>query len=1623
MADIRVEIQLEDKSFTSGTMRAGQSLRSFREELARTNRHFADLQAAGQGGFRSLRRVEESGRGALSTLRDLSVVAHGASLAFNALSGASSGLLGNIIRVNSEMEKLRYQMAGMSSAADPMADANKQVKQLQKLATQTPFAIGALSSAFVKMKTAGLDPANGSLKALTDGLAAFGASDDQLNRVVLGITQMSGKGVIQMEELRQQLGESMPTAMKLMARSMGVSIADLTKAISTGRVEAGTALTKWFDEVERSYGGTGEMMMKTFSGQMSKIKTELVKLVDEGEIGVAFERLKEMLGEFSAALGTDEAKKFFDGVGLGFQTALAGIESFTKFLWSIREEFAWMAKVALVSFGAIAAGGAIKSLSRVLLGIRTDILSIGVASRTASAEVASRLGATALVNSLAGSSASIAQAMGLTGLATRAGGVVSSLGSMVAFGGKLLGVLGPVGLLVGTFGPALWEGVSALAAWATGAKKVEKSMEEVKRETVEANQAALEAQKVQLENEVRRYKNVPGTREEFDEQNANANQLQYGVRLGKWERLVLQKQSAEANLQRFMADYGDLVRQYNNEIATIEDEEREKRVQERLDAIERDASKERTDISKRYRNAQDAATEKLMQDQAAARARGESGRRENEEYQETLRANQIAQVRELLALNERAAASAQTEIQDTQERASVLQVLLDKRSALEKQLADLGDKEFKISFLMETENEDKKFARLERTFNSAQERVKSLGAELNGASGDVAKLFFQIKRGDFGRLDEGSELVDAMRDSLIEATVAAEALDKILKNTGAAENEITRIYEKLQEENLKALAALDGVNLEGPFADLEFFNWKKLNGHLEGIGKTPADTVRMAIESVTQGIDTSVTQFKSLGDTMKEEVFGNDTILKIQSVGQAIQDLRGIVTGLNGDFADFAIPGSLFAGGSPLIKSNVDGGILDLIARRESGGDYNATLDHGQWTGGPQNLVGMTLNQVRELQKQMLANPANRAKYGNGKGSSALGRYQIVGQTLQGLMEEMGLTGNELYDEAMQDKMAARLLGRRGRNAAGLRNEWEGLKGVSDADIYAAWDISMTGPTKTRANSAANTPAFIGPQQLAGALVSPAATDEMTAGATAAHARIDGKQADANALAPEVKNNVENAALKKQVDDLQAELDAMGWQADLDKYGSKEKSVREAIISGEFGDVKDPNDARYEAAIENARKIDEANERIKKNKEAQTEIDKTQENLAEQRAEMEERIKTAREQTKDPNYQGMSSDMQKLAKAEKEYLAAIETRYGKGSEEYKAAAADMASQRSLLMQAEGSEAMRDLTKEADTSAKAAMTDRQRRVADYEERVRELEALKNMAIRNGMSVAEAEKQFNRAVAAERKMLLQDQNSALHQSLEQMGKLAENINASTASWAQSLSDNIYDVVSGKTNSFSAVGDAIRESITRSLTDKASQMLMAPFESLIGGDGTAGSGIGGMIEKALGLDGEGLMAGLQGMLKNVFSGIGSFLSNMFSKSGMVPVKHTGGIVGAGGGWGRSAPMASFIGAPKFHTGGIVGGGKLNLRKGLNPSEVPIIAKKHEGVFTPEQMSYLGGTLNSQSVTINSPITVNGNGGSPEQNNDLAKQMARESEAMMRGLVQTEMARQMRPGGMLRG
>lgn len=93
-------------------------------------------------------------------------------------------------------------------------------------------------------------------------------------------------------------------------------------------------------------------------------------------------------------------------------------------------------------------------------------------------------------------------------------------------------------------------------------------------------------------------------------------------------------------------------------------------------------------------------------------------------------------------------------------------------------------------------------------------------------------------------------------------------------------------------------------------------------------------------------------------------------------------------------------------------------------------------------------------------------------------------------------------------------------------------------------------------------------------------------------------------------------------------------------------------------------------------------------------------------------------------------------------------------------------------------------------------------------------------------------------------------------------------------------------------------------------------------------------------------------------QSITQPLFNGLSSYLG--------FATAHSGGVIGADSLATKSASSLAFAGAPRFHSGGIVG------------DEVPIIAKRGEGVFTREQMKALGDTGNP---TTNIKVNVYNN------------------------------------------
>jgi tape measure domain-containing protein len=319
--DIVINLTLDGKDMTLKLKQGEDLLRKFKTTLDTTARssallenHFNSLATK----FRHFMIMVASVRFALLDINQI----------FLALPRA-------VVESSAEIERLTKLMEGLSTQTDQAArkaEALSSVNFVFNLAKNAPFEVKALTDAFVKFRTVGLSDSPQKLQTLVDSIAKFGGSSEHIHRAAIAIQQMVGKGVISMEELRQQLGEAVPDAIQRMADGMGMSMGTLVKHISKGEVEARSALDRMFFQMKMQHEGAAAEMMQTWVGLAARLKTQwMLFLKAIGDDGF-FNKVKDALNGIVDAFDTLDMQSFAASMGKWLLDIVNGIASVIRWI-------------------------------------------------------------------------------------------------------------------------------------------------------------------------------------------------------------------------------------------------------------------------------------------------------------------------------------------------------------------------------------------------------------------------------------------------------------------------------------------------------------------------------------------------------------------------------------------------------------------------------------------------------------------------------------------------------------------------------------------------------------------------------------------------------------------------------------------------------------------------------------------------------------------------------------------------------------------------------------------------------------------------------------------------------------------------------------------------------------------------------------------------------------------------------------------------------------------------------------------------------------------------------------------------------------------------------------------
>lgn len=180
-----------------------------------------------------------------------------------------------VFNISKEMQSINVRMEGLQGNANK---TNQALSSLRVTADKLGMDFMAMTNNYIQFvsaaKASGMEvqKAEKIFKSMSIAIAGSGASSEQAGRAMTALTQMIGKGKISAEELRGQLGEAMPAAFGIMAKSLGVTTDQLDKMMSSGQLMANDVLPKFAKEMEKAFGSNAQAMAEGMAGTQARLK-------------------------------------------------------------------------------------------------------------------------------------------------------------------------------------------------------------------------------------------------------------------------------------------------------------------------------------------------------------------------------------------------------------------------------------------------------------------------------------------------------------------------------------------------------------------------------------------------------------------------------------------------------------------------------------------------------------------------------------------------------------------------------------------------------------------------------------------------------------------------------------------------------------------------------------------------------------------------------------------------------------------------------------------------------------------------------------------------------------------------------------------------------------------------------------------------------------------------------------------------------------------------------------------------------------------------------------------------------------------------------------------------------
>lgn len=139
---------------------------------------------------------------------------------------------------------------------------------LELVSTANAFKLFSASS---QLAGIGAEETKNIFESVATATTTLGLTAEDTNGVFLALSQIISKGTVQAEELRGQIGERLPGAFELAAKSMGVTTKQLNKMLEQGQVLSKDFLPKFAAQLKETFSGGLEEASRGAQANLNRI--------------------------------------------------------------------------------------------------------------------------------------------------------------------------------------------------------------------------------------------------------------------------------------------------------------------------------------------------------------------------------------------------------------------------------------------------------------------------------------------------------------------------------------------------------------------------------------------------------------------------------------------------------------------------------------------------------------------------------------------------------------------------------------------------------------------------------------------------------------------------------------------------------------------------------------------------------------------------------------------------------------------------------------------------------------------------------------------------------------------------------------------------------------------------------------------------------------------------------------------------------------------------------------------------------------------------------------------------------------------------------------------------------